>query len=365
MLDLFQTIIFKTYIIQSFTNFENRKTMTTFMTLLPFLTGILILVLYMVIRKKILKIEGLYSTLGYGFLVMFITAIILLFVWWVFFLEAEATKCWRCKTKQTNTAIIFGFGYEENCCGKMLPGAANSALYDQAISDANYQYLIMQEGVMVAACEGNRKHKKIEMHPVNPNEDVNTFIAAKYAILKMDSLGEKKAVVYAHNHQLARAVFDLKQIAASNPKWQDFEFITPAIPKTPYPRQSIQLRTRCESIYVPLEIFALRLRDTILSVMLDSKHGKNMSTVTILCLVFGLFLVATLGAYWVLLETLFYDGQNKLLIFITNVFSEKTAKFTLYVCFGILFVSAAIVIIAAFPVICPVVFLWKLVKKVK
>ena len=236
--------------------------MTNFINLLPALIGLLILGLYLLaIKMGILKNSRWFSKIGYGFLVMFFTAIVLLCVWWVFFLDAKPTANFKNKIMEANTALIFGFGYEENCCGKMLPGVSNSELYEQAINDAEYQYLIMQEGVMVAA--PNDGLRNIQMHPHTAAIHINTIEAAKYAILKMDSLNEKKAIVYAHSDQLARAVYDLKRVAASNPKWQDFEFITPAIPPTSYPRKSVQKYTRFAITYVPMELFYMRPRDTL------------------------------------------------------------------------------------------------------
>ena len=245
--------------------------MTTFMTWLPFLIGLLILVLYILaIKKIILKITRRVSQFGYGFLVMFITAIVLLFIWRAFYLEATPTTDWEIEAENTNTAIIFGFGYKENCKGEMLPDTANKTLYMQAINDANFHYLIMQDGVLVAACKADSL-RNIRMHPHSPTIHINTIEAAQYAILKMDSLHVKKAMVYAHSQQLARAVFDLKRVAASNPKWHDFEFITPAIPPTPYPRQSKQRYTRYEITYVPLELLFMRPRDTLYPLCLLNK----------------------------------------------------------------------------------------------
>jgi hypothetical protein len=144
----------------------------------------------------------------------------------------------------------------------MLPDSANIALYRQATAEAVYKNLIMQKGVLVTACNDSM-HTNVLMHPHVKGFYVNTLRAAKYALLKMDSLKVKRAVVYAHNQQLARAVYDLTRVAASNPLWKDMEFITPCIPATPYPCNSVDWHTRHEVLYLPVEVFLSRPSNTI------------------------------------------------------------------------------------------------------
>ncbi len=234
--------------------------MNTFTIWLPYFICLLIVTLYIVaLKKKLWKAKNLISGLVTGFLVLGASVIVVLLVGRATIVDATPTPGWEIEARKTKVAILFGFGYEEDNEGNMLPGAANLAIYQQAMADANYQYLIMQEGVMSAARDDS-VHAKIQMHPLSKYY-VNTFEAALYAIRKMDSLKVKKAVVYAHNQQLARAVYILKGIAASNPRWQDMEFIIPYIPPTPYPCHSVQPHTRCELIYLPIELFISRPRD--------------------------------------------------------------------------------------------------------
>ena len=245
--------------------------MSPLIALLPHILLGSIMVLYLVaLRKKFVTFKRKFSSCWAGCLVLATAATAIVLLWGAFVVDAVPTPNWENEARKTTVAILFGFGYEEDEDGSMLPGAANKALYRQAMSDANYKYLIMQEGVMAAARD-NSVQTKIRMHPHFTTaivdgkrvkgQYVNTFVAAEYALMKMDSLRVKRAVVYAHNRQLARAVFDLKRIAASNPKWQEMVFITPEICKTPYPYRSSQRHTCCEIIYLPIEIFISRPRD--------------------------------------------------------------------------------------------------------
>ena len=94
----------------------------------------------------------------------------------------------------------------------------------------------------------------VRMHPHETGIDVNTFAAAKFAIREMERLKVKSAVVYAHNMQLARAVYDLKSIAASEENRKNYKFITPSVGSTPFPCKSEQWRTRCRLCYFPREL---------------------------------------------------------------------------------------------------------------
>ena len=237
--------------------------MTTFSAWLPLLVCALILSLYIcALKKKIIRPKHYFSSLGYGILIAGASVFAVSLVWLSFF---EVVNHWQNKLQSSQTAIIFGFGYEWDFKCSMLPGASNQALYLQAMTDGGFQHLIMQEGVLVAArkdYERTRGKNIIPMHPLSLGY-VKTLVAAKYAILKMDSLGVKRAVVYAHNLQLARAVYNLKRIAASDPRWRDMEFITPCIPLVPFPKHSAQWHTRCKVIYYPIELFISRPMNTI------------------------------------------------------------------------------------------------------
>jgi len=240
--------------------------MTFFSAWLPLVICALIFGLFLwALIKKIIRPKYLVSALGYGVLVVAASVLAVSLVWLSLFENVSPDDHWQQKVSASQTAIIFGFGYEWDFKCEMLPGASNHALYHQAMTDADFQNLIMQEGVMVAARKDYARTKGkniIQMHPLNRGY-VNTLVAAKYAIMKMDSLGVKRAAVYAHNLQMARAVYDLKRIAASDPRWQDMEFITPCIPHVPFPERSAQWHTRCKLIYFPIELFVSRPMNTI------------------------------------------------------------------------------------------------------
>jgi hypothetical protein len=194
--------------------------------------------------------------------------IIFFLVPWLFsgYLNSKPDENWQKKAKLANTAIIFGFGYGEDENGKMTAEASNQLLYELAKKQMQMKYLIMQEGVYVAAMKNSifvrsGNIQLIRMHPLDLKKDVNTFEASKYALIQMEKLGQSKAVIYAHSLQLKRAVADLRIIAGSNPKWKNFDFITPDIPETPFPKHSTQWRTRWKVVYRAIELYYSRVRD--------------------------------------------------------------------------------------------------------
>jgi hypothetical protein len=149
----------------------------------------------------------------------------------------------------------------------MTAEASNQFLYELAKKQMRMKYLVAQEGVYVTALKDSifvrsEAIQLIRMHPLDLKKDVNTFESSKYALMNMEKLGQQKAVVYAHSLQLKRAATDLRRIAASNPQWKDFEFITPEIPNTPFPKHSTQWRTRNKIVYRAIELYFSRVRDS-------------------------------------------------------------------------------------------------------
>lgn len=195
--------------------------------------------------------------------------IILFLIPWIFNsnLKCKSDENWQNKVKEANAAIIFGFGYGKDAKGNITPEASNQFLYELARKQTKSKYLIMQEGVYIAALKDSaylrsENIEAVRMHPLNIQKDVNTFEAAKYAIMQMEKLGQSSAVVYAHSLQAKRAISDLRKIANSNSKWKDFEFILPDIPDTPFPKHSAQWRTQYKIIYRAIELYYSRVRDT-------------------------------------------------------------------------------------------------------
>ena len=239
--------------------------MTKFLAILPYLICLLPLALYLSVQCfKKFREKSKWLIIRNGILLLISSFLIATLFSWFFLLEAKPSKNWKKLVQTTNTAILFGFGYELDQDSMMLPGPANTDLYKQAIKyiEINKIHLIMQQGVMVAAHEDSIDHPfvidSILMHPHNPKVYVNTLGAAKYALYKMDSLKVKRAVVYAHNMQLARAVYDLKRVAASDPRWHDMEFITPCIRSTPQVPKSEHLHTQSNFIFFLREIYLSR-----------------------------------------------------------------------------------------------------------
>lgn len=196
-----------------------------------------------------------------------ITFIVLCLVPWIFSssFHLASSKDYN-EAKEVDVALIFGFGYGIDEKGSMTPEASNQFLYDLAMQQVKVKYLIVQEGVYVAAIKDSSKHRLngvhlIRMHTHNPHKDVNTFEASLFAIDKMDSLNQKQAFVYAHNMQLKRAVADLRKIAARDSKRNDFQFIIPPIPETPFPKKSDQGRTKGLIFYRFIELYLSRVRD--------------------------------------------------------------------------------------------------------
>jgi len=194
--------------------------------------------------------------------------IIFFLVPWLFrnSLSGKPDNDWQSKAGGIKTAVIFGFGYGTDQNGCMTPGASNQFLYDLEQKQIKAEYLIMQEGVFVAALKDSVKLseenvKLISMHPVIPGEDVNTYNAARFAIMQMEKAGQTNAVVYAHSLQVKRAIADLRKIAASNPAWKNYEFVSPDIPETPFPKHSAQWRTKNKVLYRAIELYYSRVRD--------------------------------------------------------------------------------------------------------
>ena len=239
--------------------------MTAFTALLPFFYLLLFSLSMVSLCFRKIRKNYLLWALGFGTMMFICLTAVCFFPERFFSIDAKATENWENETQSTNTVILFGFGYvmEDSI---MKPGKSNTALYKRAIANAGSfktLHLIMQEGVMVAAHEDSVScypfiRDSIRMHPHSSEIYINTLIAAKYAILKMDSLNVKRAVVYAHELQLARAVYDLKRISASNPRWRDMEFITPCISNTPFDPISAHTHTRSTERFFRREVLFSR-----------------------------------------------------------------------------------------------------------
>jgi hypothetical protein len=183
-------------------------------------------------------------------------------------LRAGPTPGWQARLAEVDTAIVFGFGIESEGDGRA--GAANRFLADWTLERSRATTLIVQEGVLIAAGKGGRQYGApgrtvLRMHRHNA-EYVDTLDAAACALEQMERLGRRRALVVAHDLQLARAVADLHRVAQTNPRWRDMEFVVPAVPPTPFPAGSVHWHTRGFYRYATVELFVSRPRDVFRTV---------------------------------------------------------------------------------------------------
>ena len=184
--------------------------------------------------------------------------------WWI---RAKPTASWEKKIGKVDTAIILGFGYEKEENGEIQPGKANEFLYKWTIENTKAKTVLVQEGVWVAACKtSDRSCKKagrslIRIHLHDDKIDMNTIETAFCALQKMEQLGKNKAILIAHDLQLQRAAWDFEKLKKARIEWQNYVFVVPQIPDTPFPENSRQLRTGCSMLYKMVELFLSRPRD--------------------------------------------------------------------------------------------------------
>jgi hypothetical protein len=183
-----------------------------------------------------------------------------------FWLLAAPTSGWQQQTATSDTVIVFGFGLEFDPQHRVTPGAANRVLADWVLDRRHGGTMIVQEGVLAAATEAPRASRVAgweirRMHRDDRAVYVNTLEAAYCALEQMERLGRKRALVVAHELQLARAAADLRRVASSNPRWRDYEFVVPDVGSTPFPEGSAQWHTRDLYRYTAVEMFLSRPRD--------------------------------------------------------------------------------------------------------
>ncbi|MCP4216419.1 MAG: hypothetical protein GY765_17345 [bacterium] len=208
------------------------------------------------------NMSRLFFGLFMGFVLFVYTCVLLFFSdpW----LRATPSADWEKKIKDTDTAIILGFGYVKGKEGEMKPGAANEMLLKWTLENTSAETILVQEGVWVAAHEGKqKKYEKqfLRIHRHDDKLDINTFDTAFCALQKMETLGKKKVILIAHDLQLQRTAWDFEKLKEKKATWKDFEFIVPEIPPTPFPGDSTQWRTRFGLLYKFIEMFLSRARD--------------------------------------------------------------------------------------------------------
>ena len=167
-----------------------------------------------------------------------------------------------------DTAIIMGFGFERHPDGSMAPGAANQANLDFVLNQfPHVETIFAQEGVWVAQCHqsarncsaGNVTFRRIDFH--DDAVDLHSADIAVCSLERMKQFGKEHAILVAHDMQLWRAAENFER--AKVEICPQCEIVVPSVPDTPYPKNSDQLRTRHERIYILFDVSA-RLRDFVL-----------------------------------------------------------------------------------------------------
>lgn len=256
-----------------------------FYVFIPHLLWILGLLCFLVFTRlpkkrilNILKFEVDIATLTRRlsfilFIILLISAVLLTLVPYTSdeWMRAKPTEGWEEEIKVVDTAIILGFGYETDKNGNMEAGEANEFLLNWVINKTGAETFLVQEGVWAAACNESDTNcsasgieiKRIHLH--DENVYVNTLDAAFCALENMEELDKKKAILVAHDLQLKRAVCDFEKVKPTRKGWQDFIFVIPKIPDTPYldDPPNNQKHTRSE--------FCYRIRELMISRPWDFK----------------------------------------------------------------------------------------------
>ncbi len=181
-------------------------------------------------------------------------------------MHAVATQNWREETRDADTAIVLGFGYEKDATGTMQAGKANRFLLDWVIDNTSATTIFVQEGVWIAACGmspdqctySGRELKRIHLH--DEKIYVNTLDTAFCAMEQMARIHKSKAALVAHDLQLQRAAWDVERVKRRS-DWHSFIFVIPEIPDTPCPANSVHWQTRNQFIYKVVELLISRPRD--------------------------------------------------------------------------------------------------------
>ncbi|MEM8861537.1 MAG: hypothetical protein AAGD96_24705 [Chloroflexota bacterium] len=181
-----------------------------------------------------------------------------------------------------DTAIIMGFGFERFSDGSMAPGAANRA--NLAFVLERYPHvttIFAQEGVWVAECHqsersctiGDVTMRRIDFH--DDSVDLHSADIAVCSLERMQQFGKSSAILIAHDMQLWRAAENIER--AKVDICPNCQIIVPAVPDTPYPEKSDQLRTRYEHVYILFDA-AARVRDRMFPAAYPSTCPMPMPT---------------------------------------------------------------------------------------
>lgn len=169
--------------------------------------------------------------------------------------------------ESATTAIVFGFGFEEDVDGNMLPGAANSFLLDHVLTEhPQVDTVFVQEGIWVDQCDHEEltctvddvRLLRIDWH--DERFDLNTLEISACVLERMELFQLDTAIVVAHDMQLERAAGTLQRVQRGG-LCPECTLLIDNVPDTPYPEESAQLRTRSESVWRFIDL-AARVRDS-------------------------------------------------------------------------------------------------------
>lgn len=222
------------------------------------------------------QVVFLYTTYLYIFGILVASSYFIIFQTSDGWMRAVPTPEWEREVQETDTAIIFGFGYEKGDNGELLAGEANDFLYRWAVEHTAAKTIFVQEGVWAAAANqqdaryqaAGREIKRIYKH--DPAVNIHTLETVYCVLEKMKALGKKRAVIVASDLQLARTEADFLKVTKAEKEWQDYTFVVPDIPPTPYPIKSVQWQTCSAARYKIWELCS-RVRDYLSDIPADCR----------------------------------------------------------------------------------------------
>lgn len=163
-------------------------------------------------------------------------------------------------THNPTTAIVLGFGYEEEGA-TMHPGAANQFLVHWlASTQPQVMTMLVQEGIHSALSPALLATKNVQrIHRHDKAIYVDTLDTAFCALQGLQKRGVHTVLLVAHDLQLQRAVWDFARVRDA--ACAQCTVVIAAVPDTPYPTNSVHFQTRNEFIYKLVELLLLRPRD--------------------------------------------------------------------------------------------------------
>ena len=145
------------------------------------------------------------------------------------------SRCVSEPAEGVDTAILLGLGFKMR--GPVMePGPANQDIWEAASQTRGIGVFLVQDAFIKAAMDsGFRLVERTEpdadpmkdvwadddgrvvrrIHPHTPGQHVNTFAAAQRALDRMQDLGKKRALLFAHDMHLPRAAWVFRRLRKS------------------------------------------------------------------------------------------------------------------------------------------------------